>query len=201
MKNQFLCSLLLLLGFVNVHAQEHGKIGIRVAGGMSSLHDDLYRFSPIPAYSLGLIFMEQNKPFCISGEIAFDRKGGYSERSKNTHINYLSIYLLPQIKLKPLYKHSIIAGIYCSVVLKQSIENDFTGIPIGTTRITGYFSVFDMGLTTGYKYQFKTTAKYNFQADARFNYGFYSINPSTFGQSDWTYNVVAQLGLNVMFNK
>lgn len=32
MKNQFLSGLLLLLlGFVGVYAQEHGKIGIRVA--------------------------------------------------------------------------------------------------------------------------------------------------------------------------
>ncbi|HNL07197.1 MAG TPA: hypothetical protein PKH93_06440, partial [Chitinophagales bacterium] len=181
--------------------QGHGKIGIRVAGGISNLYDEMYKFTPIPAYSLGLTFLEKDKPFCISGEIAFDRKGGYSQISKNTHINYLSIYLLPQFKLKPLYKHSFIAGVYCSVVLKQSIENDFTYIPIGTSRITGYFSVFDTGLTTAYKYQLKTTAKYNFQIDARFNYGFYNINPSTFGRSGWTHNIVAQLGLNFVLNK
>ena len=202
MKNQFLSGLLLLLlGFVNIYAQEHGKIGIRVAGGISSLHDDVYKFSPAPAYSLGLVLGEKNKLFCMSGEIAFDRKGGYSQKSKNTYIDYLSVYLLPQFKLKPLYRHSIIAGVYCSVVLKQSIENDFTYMPIGTSPITGYFSVFDTGLTTSYKYQFKTTAKCNFQLDARFNYGFYNINPSTFGQSDWTHNMVGQLGLICMFNR
>ena len=198
MKNQFLIGLLsLLLGFVNVYAQGHGKIGIRVAGGISSLHDDVYKFSPIPAYAVGLILGDKDKPFSIRGELAFESKGAYlDDIPEKLDMYYLSLHVLPQIKFKASYKHALMVGPYIAYLTNPDFSRELEQF-----FIMARFSFLDLGLTTAYKYQFKTTAKYNFQIDARFNYGFYNINPSTFGESKWTHNIVAQLGLNFVLNK
>ena len=198
MKNQFLISLLLLLlGFVSVYAQGHGKIGIRVAGGISSLHDDVYKFSPIPAYAVGLILGDKDKPFSIRGELAFESKGAYlDDIPEKLDMYYLSLHVLPQIKFKASYKHALMVGPYIACLTNRNVSKKLGQLPVPDS-----FSILDLGLTTAYKYQFKTTAKYNFQIDARFNYGFYNINPSTFGESKWTHNIVAQLGLNFVLNK
>ena len=67
MKTTTLLYLFLLTNCLASFAQEHehGKIGLRVAAGFSTLHDDLYKFTPIPSYYVGLPFPEKDKPFSI----------------------------------------------------------------------------------------------------------------------------------------
>ena len=202
MKNQFLIGLLsLLLGFVSVYAQGHGKIGIRVAGGISSLHDDVYKFSPASAYSLGFIFMEQNKPFFVKYELLVEKKGAWYKQANNAYplsltpknrfnLASMSLYILPVFRFKD-GKQSLISGVSLSYL-------------VGGAQINGEItrlSPFDAAIALGYNYAFFKKGFWEMQIEPRLNYSLFNINNHSLSPSRWTRNIVAQLGLNFVLNK
>ena len=206
MKNQFLIGLLsLLLGFVSVYAQGHGKIGIRVAGGISSLHDDVYKFSPASAYSLGFIFMEQNKPFFVKYELLVEKKGAWYKQANNAYplsltpknrfnLASMSLYILPVFRFKD-GKQSLISGVSLSYFV-ASVSPRFYE-PYGYIR----FSHFDAAVVLGYNYAFFKKGFWEMQIEPRLNYSLFNINNHELNSSRWTRNIVAQLGLNFVLNK
>lgn len=197
MKTTILLCLFLVTNCLVSFAQEHGKVGLRVATGFSTLQDDLYKFTPIPAYSLGLILMEKNVPFSVRGELILDTKGGYLGLiSEKLTIYCISLCVLSQFKFKPQYKHAITSGIYLSDITNPQVSHKLSAYPVGSS-----FSHFDMGINVGYKYQILSIKTLALQLDTRFSYGLVNINKQTFGDSKWTRNVVAQVGLNFIIGK
>ncbi len=174
-------------------AQEHAKVGLRVATGFSTLQDNFFKVTPIPVYSLGLFFPEKNKPFSIRYELAFESKGGYlASISEKLTLHYLSFGVLSQFKFRPLYKHAITAGLYLSSITQVSRE---PGI------YTASFGGLDMGVNAGYKYQILKSVKWALQIDTRLNYGFVNINRNLYGSSTTTRTAAAQVGLNFILGK
>lgn len=193
MKKIALLILCLLAVNLVAFAQEHGKMGLRVAAGFSTLQDNFFKVTPIPAYSLGLFFPEKDKPFSIRYELAFESKGGYlASISEKVTLHYLSLCALSQFKFRPLYKHAITAGLYLSSITQVSRE---PGI------YTASFGTLDMGANAGYKYQIFNSAKWGLQIDTRFSYGFVNINRNLYGRSTTTRTAAAQVGLNCIIGK
>ncbi len=199
--------LILCLLAVNLvsFAQEHGKMGLRVAAGFSTLHDDLYKFIPIPAYSLGIIFLEKDKPFSIRYELAFESKGASYKQEKNSYLlsireenkftlGAMSLNIVPQFKFTK--NKALLSGVYCSYLLGTGISPSLS-YPAESVR----FSHFDLGLIVAYKYTFFRSSRLSLQIDPRFSYSLLNINKQELGSSKWTRNAVAQVGLNFIIGK
>lgn len=195
MKTTILLCLFLLANCLASFSQEqqHGKMGLRVAAGFSTLQGNSIKCAPIPAYSLGIVFLEKNKPFSVHPELVFETKGAtYLEGiPKKLTIYNASLCLLSQFKFEQLYKHTISAGIYLSSIIGMSRQPFYYGWEPNP---------FDMGINVGYKYQLLSNKTIALQIDTRFSYGVLNIYRSEYNATP-TRNAVAQLGLNFIIGK
>lgn len=193
MKTTILLCLFLVTNCLVSFAQEHGKMGLRVAAGFSTFQGNSIKCAPIPAYSLGIVFLEKNKPFSVHGELAFETKGAtyLEEIPKKVTVYSASLCLLSQFKFKPLYKHTISAGVYLSNIIGMSRQPFYYGWDP---------SPFDMGINAGYKYQILSKKTIALQLDTRFSYGVLNIYRGEHNATP-TRNAVAQVGLNFIIGK
>ena len=205
MKTTTLLYLFLLTNCLASFAQEHGKMGLRVAAGFSTLHDDLYKFTPIPAYSLGMVFLEKDKAFSIRYELAFESKGASYRQEKNDYLlsireqnkfilGAMSLNILPQFKFAK--NQALLSGVYCSYLLGPGISPSLS-YPAESV----HFSHFDLGLILAYKYTLFSSSRLSLQIDPRLSYSLLNINNQELGASKWTRNAVAQVGLNFILGK
>ena len=198
--NKIITTVIILLAVSVIGlAQEKGKIGCRTAIGFSTLHDQLYKFNPILVYSAGIVFLEKEKPFSIKYEVSFESKGGLYEQGKNKFkFTAMSLNILPQIKFKSNYNHTLISGIYLSYLSGPYISPTLPPGP--PPYIDGNFSHFDIGVVLAYKYTFLRSKGILLQLDPRINYSIFNINNHLLGDSKWTRNAVFQLGFNFILN-
>lgn len=172
--------------------------GVRIAFGISNLHDQKLNssFGYKPNYSVDLFVVDDLKrDYKCRVEIGFNNKGTKQLPLDLTiNLNYISGKLLFG-KYFPKTKTSIYAGIYESYLLNPEFDLGYNGFQFT-------FNVLDFGLSLRPSILLVKKAGYSLLLDFDTSYSLSSIynNTShlvlTTPESDWTRNICFDLGIN-----
>ena len=193
-----LICLLPLFGFSQINTLNKG---IRIAYGMSNIHDQKLNssFGYKPSYSICL-FIDDNLKRNLSYrvELSFSNKGTKQlPLEKTINLNYITANQLVGKHFKKV-KTALYAGIYEGYLLNPQFDLGYNGFYY-------YFNVLDFGLTLRPSIVVLAKNQISLQLDFETSYSLVSVYNNTkkltlkTPESAWTRNFCFNIGINLVF--